>query len=82
MSTFFSIMFLGGYLVPTFGLISYDSTLWFQPIALGLKTSLILFIFIWVSGSTLLVYTLLNAETIHNPFGVYAIPGGERVHVI
>jgi NADH-ubiquinone oxidoreductase chain 1 len=51
MSTFFSIMFLGGYLVPTFGFISYDQTIWLQPIALGLKTSLILFIFIWVISS-------------------------------
>lgn len=48
-SSFFSILFLGGYLIPTFGIISYDTTMWFQPVALGLKTSLILFIFIWVS---------------------------------
>jgi len=49
MSTFFSILFLGGYLFPTFGLISYNTIIWLQPIILGLKTSLILFIFIWVS---------------------------------
>lgn len=51
MSTFFVIMFLGGYLIPTFGLISYDIVVWLEPVALGLKTSIILFIFIWVRAT-------------------------------
>jgi NADH:ubiquinone oxidoreductase subunit H len=50
-STFTSILFLGGYLIPDFGIISPDIIIWFQPIVLGLKTSLILFLFIWVRAS-------------------------------
>jgi NADH-ubiquinone oxidoreductase chain 1 len=51
MSSLFSILFLGGYHVPTFGLLSFDTIVWLQPIALGFKTSIILFIFIWVVSS-------------------------------
>jgi len=45
MSLFFSILFLGGFLVPIFGFLSYDTLIWLQLIVLGLKTSLILFNF-------------------------------------
>jgi NADH:ubiquinone oxidoreductase subunit H len=47
-STFTVILFLGGYLIPDFGFISSDLMVWLQPFALGIKTSLILFCFIWV----------------------------------
>lgn len=51
-STFTVILFLGGYLIPDLGsLISPDVMIWLQPIALGLKTSLILFLFIWARAS-------------------------------
>jgi NADH-ubiquinone oxidoreductase chain 1 len=50
MSTFFSILFLGGYLLPFFG----DVDILFNSLSglsLGIKTCLILFIFIWVRAS-------------------------------
>jgi NADH:ubiquinone oxidoreductase subunit H len=47
-STFTAILFLGGYLMPDFGIISADLMIWLQPFVLGLKTSFILFCFIWV----------------------------------
>ena len=50
-STFIVILFLGGYLIPDFGIISPEIMIWLQPIALGLKTSLILFMFIWTRAS-------------------------------
>jgi len=51
MSTLFSIMLLGGYHLPTFSSISYDFTIWLEPIALGIKSSFIFFIFIWVRAT-------------------------------
>ncbi len=49
MSTLFSILFLGGYLLPYFG----DVNLLFNflsGLSLGIKTCLILFVFIWVNS--------------------------------
>lgn len=54
-STFITILFLGGYSIPTeFGIFNLKEGFienWLQPIALGLKTSFILFLFIWVRAS-------------------------------
>jgi NADH-ubiquinone oxidoreductase chain 1 len=50
-STFTTILFLGGYLIPDFGFILPDIMIWLQPIALGIKTSFILFLFIWARAS-------------------------------
>ena len=50
-STFTVILFLGGYHIPDFGIIPSDFMIWLQPIILGLKTSLILFLFIWARAS-------------------------------
>jgi NADH:ubiquinone oxidoreductase subunit H len=51
-STFIAILFLGGYLIPDLGgLISPNLMVWLQPIILGLKTSIILFMFIWARAS-------------------------------
>lgn len=47
MSTLMSILFLGGYLFPFVGEISYGA-LSLSGLALGIKVCLILFIFIWV----------------------------------
>ena len=49
MSTLYSILFLGGYLLPYFG----DSSIGLfslSGLSLGIKTSFIAFMFIWVSG--------------------------------
>jgi NADH:ubiquinone oxidoreductase subunit H len=49
MSTFLSIFFLGGYLIPN---IYYISSIWIlEPFILGIKTSLILFTMIWIRAS-------------------------------
>jgi NADH:ubiquinone oxidoreductase subunit H len=50
MSTLISILFLGGYLVP-FVSIENPTFVSMEGFALGLKTSLILFIYIWVRAS-------------------------------
>lgn len=50
-STFIAIIFLGGYHIPDFGIISPNLMYWLQPIVLGLKTSFVLFLFIWVRAS-------------------------------
>lgn len=51
MSGFFSILFLGGYLIPSFGFIDHYILIWLEPFALGLKICIILFIFIWVRAT-------------------------------
>ncbi|GAB3183461.1 NADH-quinone oxidoreductase subunit NuoH [Nesterenkonia halophila] len=50
MSTFVAMLFLGGYLVP---FVSFENPTFFsfEGLALGLKTCLILFIYIWVRAS-------------------------------
>lgn len=50
MSTLISILFLGGYLVP-FVSIENPTFISMEGLALGLKTSVILFIYIWVRAS-------------------------------
>ena len=50
-STFTVILFFGGYLIPFNSFFSPDFIIWFQPISLGLKTSFILFLFIWTRAS-------------------------------
>jgi NADH-ubiquinone oxidoreductase chain 1 len=50
MSTLVSILFLGGYLVP---FVSFENPTFvsFEGLSLGIKTSLIVFIYIWVRAS-------------------------------
>lgn len=50
MSTLVSILFLGGYLVP---FVSFENPtlVSFEGLSLGLKTCLIIFIYIWVRAS-------------------------------
>src|ERR1700761_859274 len=50
MSSLFSILFLGGYLVP-FVYFENPTFLSFEGLALGLKVCLLLFIYIWVRAS-------------------------------
>lgn len=50
MSTFLSILFLGGYLLPYFGDVNILCNS-LSGLSLGIKTCLILFIFIWVRAS-------------------------------
>jgi len=50
MSTLYSILFLGGYLLPYFGEVNILFNL-FGGLSLGIKTSLILFIYIWLRAS-------------------------------
>jgi len=50
MSTLYSILFLGGYLVP-FAFFENPTFLSLEGLALGLKVCLLLFIFIWVRAS-------------------------------
>jgi NADH-ubiquinone oxidoreductase chain 1 len=50
MSTLYSILFLGGYLVP-FVFFENPTFLSLEGLALGLKVCLLLFIFIWVRAS-------------------------------
>ena len=49
MSTLYSILFLGGYLLPYFGEANIG-LFTLSGLSLGLKTSLLLFMFIWISG--------------------------------
>lgn len=49
MSTLYSILFLGGYLLPYFGEVNIG-LFTLSGLSLGLKTSLLLFMFIWISG--------------------------------
>lgn len=55
MSTLVSILFLGGYLVP-FVSIENPTFVSFEGLSLGLKTCLIIFIYIWVASSSKLLY--------------------------
>jgi NADH-ubiquinone oxidoreductase chain 1 len=52
MSTFVAMLFLGGYLVP---FVAFENPTFFsfEGLALGLKTSLILFVYIWVNNTLL-----------------------------
>ena len=52
MSSLFSILFLGGYLVP---FVSFENPtfLSLEALALGLKVCLLLFIYIWVNSKIL-----------------------------
>ncbi|CAO3619339.1 unnamed protein product [Cunninghamella blakesleeana] len=50
MSTLYSILFLGGYLLPYFGEANIG-LFTLSGLSLGLKTSLLLFMFIWISAS-------------------------------
>jgi len=50
MSTLYSILFLGGYLLPYFGEVNILFNI-FSGLSLGIKTSLILFIYIWLRAS-------------------------------
>jgi len=52
MSTFVVMLFLGGYLIP---FVSFENPTFFsfEGLALGLKTCLILFIYIWVNRTLL-----------------------------
>jgi NADH:ubiquinone oxidoreductase subunit H len=50
MSSLYSILFLGGYLLPYFGEVNIG-LLSLSGLSLGLKTSLLLFMFIWIRAS-------------------------------
>ena len=50
MSTLYSILFLGGYLLPYFGEVNILFNI-FSGLSLGIKTSLIVFIYIWLRAS-------------------------------
>jgi NADH-ubiquinone oxidoreductase chain 1 len=50
MSTLYSILFLGGYLLPYFGEVNILLNI-FSGLSLGIKTCLILFIYIWLRAS-------------------------------
>jgi NADH:ubiquinone oxidoreductase subunit H len=50
MSTLISILFLGGYLIPFVGIINFPYFS-IEALSLGIKTSLVLFVFIWTRAS-------------------------------